>query len=47
MTGDQIARESNIPQRTVSRHLIEAQLSRQKVREPHDEDSLKRYEHEA
>ena len=28
MTGDQIARELNIPQRTVSRHLSQAKLSR-------------------
>ena len=42
-----IARELNIPKRTVSRHLIEAQLSRQKDIELSDEDPPKRYEHEA
>ena len=42
-----IARELNIPQRTVSRHLIEAQLSRKKDIEPRDEDPPQRYEHEA
>ena len=44
---DDIARELNIPQRTVSRHLINAQLSRQKDIELRDEDPTKRYEHEA
>ena len=44
---DHIARELNIPQRTVSRHLIEAKLSRQKDIEPRDEDLPQRYEHEA
>ena len=47
MTGDHIARELNIPQRTVSRHLIEAELSRQKDIESRDEDPPQRYEHEA
>ena len=46
MTGVQIALELNLPQRTVSRHLIEAQLSRQKDIEPRDEDSTQRKEHE-
>ena len=47
MTGDHIALELNIPQRTVSRHFIEAHLSRQKDPEPRDEDPPQRYEHEA
>ena len=47
MTGDHIARELNIPQRTLSLYLIEAQLSRRKNIEPRDEDPPKRYEHEA
>ena len=42
MTG-----EMSIPQRTVSRPLIEAQLFRQKDIEPRDEDLLQRYEDEA
>lgn len=33
-TGDHIARELNMHQRTVSRHLVRANLSRQKDIEP-------------
>ena len=47
ITGDHIARELNRPQRTVSRHLIEAQISLQKDIEPRDEETPQRYEHEA
>ena len=38
MTGDNIARVLNMPQRTVSRHLIRAELSRQEDIEPRDSE---------
>ena len=47
MTGDHIARVLNMHQRTVSRHLIRAELSRHRDIEPRDEDRPRRYEHEA
>ena len=43
MTDDHIARKLNIPQRTVSRHLTQAKLFRQKdIAEPKDEDPPQR-----
>lgn len=47
MTGDHIALELNIPQTTVCRHLIEAQLFRQMDIEPREEDPRRRYERES
>ena len=47
LTGDHIARELNMHQRTVSRHLIRAKLSRKADIEDRDEDPPRRYEHEA
>ena len=47
LTGDHIARKMNMHQRTVSRVLIRANLSRQKDIEPRDEEPPRRYEHEA
>ena len=46
LTGDHISRKLNIPQKTVSRVLVRAKLSRQKDIDP-PEDPPKRYEHEA
>ena len=45
-TGDHITRELNMHQRAVSRHLIRANLSRQKDIEPQETDPPRRYEHE-
>ena len=47
MTGDHFARELNITQRTVCRHLIEVKLYRQKDIEPRDKDPPQRYVYEA
>ena len=38
LTGDHIARKLNMHQRTVSRHLIRAKLSRKKDIEDRDEE---------
>ena len=46
LTGDHISRKRNIPQKTVSRVLVRAKLSRQKDIDPR-EDPTKPYEHEA
>ena len=47
LTGDHIARELKIHQRTVSRHLIRGKLSPKKDIEDLDEDPPRRYDHEA
>ena len=46
LTGDHISRKLKIPLKTVSRILVQANLSRQKDIEP-QEDQPMRYEHEA
>ena len=46
-TGDHIARKLKMHQRTVSRHLIRAKLSRKKDKEIRDEEPPRRYQHEA
>ncbi len=47
MTDDHIVRVLNMHHRTVSRHLIRAELSRQRDIQPRDEDPPRRYENEA
>ena len=47
LTGDHIARKLNMLQRTVSRHLIRAKLSRMKDIEDSKEEPPLRYEHSA
>lgn len=47
LTGDHIARELNMHQRTVSRHLIRAKLSRQRDIDPRDEEPPRKYEYSA